>query len=205
MRSPSAAYSHFSIGYATSSSALAHMCLAGHERPLWERIGEESLPLRGEDPTRPRRWQTAPLEVFQESLGGGRLDVHFAIAPDTHVPHIYEKWCLYGQTMAGAGVTEEAIRVMLKSFKGQARTLRVLLEGRVQRVRCLPLTVALAILPAFSSKTLERHPAWVLPERRESLGELVAGIGGALAAHFFGELQMVAKHENNAALPGSTT
>ncbi len=153
----------------TGPEAIADYWLAGSIRRLAEVMFEISVPLRGESRRR-RKWKTAPLEVFDEVREGLPMPMQFVVARDARDPDgQYQKWVLYERTVRPLGITTEGAKAMLDAFRRRGRRFRVLLDGRVQVVRCLPMWFAVTTLGMFHAALLDAHPGWVRPESRAEL------------------------------------
>lgn len=156
------------LGEFLSPSAIAHGALAGHDRLVAEQVLGMSCPLRGQGVGRPR-WKTPPLEVFEADIPDISPAAPFVVAPLGSEDGQYARWFLYGRTMMAGGVTREGIKNALRMFSHHGRTFRVLLDGRVQRVRCLPPQILFITLQLFGEHAATTYPHWTHPERRASL------------------------------------
>lgn len=148
--------------------ALAQFVLAKDGRLIREKIVGVPLRLRGELP-RPRRWRSPPLEVFERSVALFSPEVLFVVAPTKHDKDEYQRWVLAGRALAAIGVTKAGVDGVFRTFGGHARRHRVLLDGCIQMVRCLPEWSTCASLALFTEERLTRYPHWVEPRQRAKL------------------------------------
>ena len=147
------------------AEAVAHVALARDMRLVFEKLYGVRLPLRGE-PSRPRRWRVAPLEVFEMEIPDVPPRAPFVVAPYDVEDGAYVTWFLYERAMTAGGVSREGAKAALREFGHHARTFRVLLDGRIQRVRCLPPVILFITLQLFAEHAECVYPAWVARERR---------------------------------------
>lgn len=163
------------------AQAVAHAALAHDWRLIAEQLFGVPLALRGE-PKRARRWREPPLEVFEMAIIDVSPCAHFIVAPFDGEDGGYTTWFLYERTMLAGGVSRDGAKAALREFSHHAKTFRVLLDGRVQRVRCLPPLVLFASLLLFGEHVESAHPDWVRRDRRpaftrasKSLGNMIRG------------------------------
>jgi hypothetical protein len=161
--------------------AVAQLALASDARMLFDRLFGTSSRLRGEDSNRKRQWKARPFEVYEEQQRAG-LVLHYVIAPDPYEPQKYTKWCLYTRTVGTVGITAAGSRAMLRMFGHHGKTFRVLLDGAVLNVRCLPVDFTLLTITAFRRLVIQKHPEWTVPAHRENLEDLANGGNAALRA-----------------------
>jgi hypothetical protein len=147
------------------AQALAQAALANSWRLVLEQVFGVSTRLRGE-PERARRWKTPPLEVFEMEISDVSPRAPFVVAPFELEDGAYATWFLYERTMMEGGVSREGAKAALRMFSHHAKTFRVLLDGRVQRVRCLPPVILFISLRLFGEDLESAYPEWVQRERR---------------------------------------
>lgn len=145
--------------------ALAQAALANDWRLVLEQVYGVSTPLRGERDGL-RRWKTPPLEVFEMAIADVSPRAPFVVAPFGSDDGVYATWFLYERTMMAGGVTCEGAKAALREFRHHAKTFRVLLDGRVQRVRCLPPMILFVTLRLFGEHAENAQPGWVRRDRR---------------------------------------
>lgn len=173
--------------------ALAHAALAKNWRLVLEQVFGVSTRLRGE-PERAGRWKTPPLEVFEMEISDVSPRAPFVVAPFDPEDGAYVTWFLYERTMMAGGVSREGAKAALRMFSHHAKTFRVLLDGRVQRVRCLPPVILFISLGLFGEDAESVHPDWVQRERRPAFARVSKSFHHTIRARLFSAMGAAPHH-----------
>lgn len=110
-------------------------------------------------------WRDRILDVHEMNIDEVSPSAKFVVAPFGGSGG-YAAWFLYRRTMLAGGVTEAGAKGGLHEFKHHAKEFRVRIDGKVERVKCLPPLVFFLTLVYYGEESADIKPDWVLPERR---------------------------------------
>jgi catechol 2,3-dioxygenase-like lactoylglutathione lyase family enzyme len=158
------------------ADALLHFAALVDADLFLRRVYGAPLPDDVEGQRISRRRESNPPFTLLTSTRGGFPAVPVIVAPDPDEPTEYTEWAPYRLAMEAAGATEQGIRAFAKSFWLHRKRHRVRVDGRIERLSCLPLGAMLCIIHLLGTGGGE----WLKSEHRAQLAR--------------------ASHENRAAL-----
>jgi hypothetical protein len=146
--------------------AVAQAILVSDPAPLISAAVGADLVFLDVPAARRRRWKEFPLRVHQVPFVSG-VSAPCVVARCAGLGGEYTRFMLYDPTMDLFGATPTARDLMWRWNPRQRRTLRVWLDGRVQRVRALA-----EFSTVMTVGRLAERPEWHRPEARPMLVEL---------------------------------